>query len=51
MPQELLIVEQLHVFEQPQNHVFVHVNHLLLQSYFVNDCFSQQLIHICSACE
>ncbi len=39
MPQRLLMAEQLLVSKQLENNVFAYVNHLLLQSHFVIDCF------------
>ncbi len=44
------MVEQLHVFQQPQNDVLVYENHVLFQYYFVNDCFFQKSMCIFLAC-
>ncbi len=44
------MAEQLLVSKQLENNVFAYVNHLLLQSHFVNDCFLQYSIHICLTC-
>jgi hypothetical protein len=50
MPQQILMAEQLHVSQQPQNDVFAYENHVLFRSYVVNDYVLQQLMCICLTC-